>query len=57
MSRSAFWTMALGWLVRLVPQLEDRNTTLPSGPVAINGSVSQTSRRSINGPFRCRRHR
>ena len=30
-----FLDMVLGWLVRLVPLLEDRNATLPSGPVAI----------------------
>ena len=33
-SYSAFWTMVLGWLVRLVPVLEERNAMLPSGPVA-----------------------
>ena len=27
--------MTLGWMVRLVPLLEDRNAALPSGPVAI----------------------
>lgn len=27
--------MTLGWMVRLVPLLEDRNAALPSGPVAV----------------------
>ncbi|MDE0241438.1 MAG: hypothetical protein OXQ84_14815 [bacterium] len=30
-----FLDMVLGWLVRLIPLLEDRNATLPSGPVTI----------------------